>query len=123
MDSSIGNTEKAVISQPYSGSCNSDGYAVQWCIDRLDTRKEKAKLLFVISDGQPSGPSPSCGAGAHLKRVTRGCPSDIGLVGIGIAGMDCSEYYPTNVSVRNTTNLANEMLPILRDMLRKVVRR
>lgn len=123
MDGTLGNTEKAVISQPYSGSCNSDGFAVQWCIDRLDNRNEKAKLLFVISDGQPSGPCNGMGAGRHLKAVTRGCPSDIGLVGIGIAGMDCSEYYSTAVTVSDTTKLADRMLPVLRVMLRKVVRR
>jgi len=123
MDASLGNTEKAVISQPYSGSCNSDGFAVQWCIDRLDARKEKAKLLFVISDGQPSGPCNGMGSERHLKSVTSGCPSDIGLVGIGIAGMDCSAYYPTAVTVSDTTKLADRMLPVLRDMLRKVVQR
>jgi len=63
------------------------------------------------------------GAGRHLKAVTRGCPSDIGLVGIGIAGMDCSEYYSTAVTVSDTTKLADRMLPVLRVMLRKVVRR
>ena len=70
MDATLGNTEKAVISQPYSGSCNSDGFAVQWCIDRLDNRNEKAKLLFVISDGQPSGPCNGMGAGQAEHSVS-----------------------------------------------------
>lgn len=33
---------------------NRDGYALRFCAEKLDRRKEELKLLFVISDGEPA---------------------------------------------------------------------
>ena len=116
--------EKACISAPFSGSANADGYAVQWCLDRLNTR-DGNRLLIVISDGQPSGSSPEgVSSSEHLIEVTndaqKSCPG-VGLLGVGIAGMDCSDYYPNAVSVNNLTTIGQETLPTLRRMLKKII--
>ena len=113
--------EKAAICAPFSGYCNSDGYAVQWATDRLSSMDGNS-LLIVISDGQPSGPSPSSlSSSQHLSQVTADAPKNVGLLGIGIAGCDTSAYYPNSVKVSDMRSIGKESLPTLRKMLRKIV--
>ena len=35
--------------------CNRDGAAIRFVAERLKTRPEELKMLFLVSDGQPSG--------------------------------------------------------------------
>lgn len=38
----------------YAGGCNRDGFALRYCLKRLESREEKTKLLILVSDGQPN---------------------------------------------------------------------
>jgi hypothetical protein len=122
--SSATRMERACIAMPSSGSVNADGYAVQWCLDRLNTRSGN-RLLIAISDGSPSGQSPSgLSSSQHLRSVTDSadthCPG-VGLLGVGICNQDTSPYYPNAVSVTNLSTIGQETLPTLRKILKKMI--
>lgn len=53
-DSKDGNDKYRLISMTDRWS-NRDGYAIRYCYKRLKKRKEKHKLLIIISDGMPAG--------------------------------------------------------------------
>ena len=115
--------DKATIAAPFTGYNNSDGYAVQWCLDRLATMKG-SRLLIVISDGAPAGEAPAgMSAKSHLTQVTNGADKKIGLLGIGIAGQDTSAYYPNALTISDESQIAKEAMPLLRPMLKKIVPR
>ncbi len=121
MTAPVNRYTKAAIATPFVGSSNGDGYAVQWSLDRLSAFKGH-RLLFVISDGQPAGPSPNgMTEEEHLISVVQNAPRDIGLFSIGIDGMDTSAYYPHSASC-NADGLAQAVLPVLRTMVRRIKR-
>jgi cobalamin biosynthesis protein CobT len=108
---------KAAIAMDFVGSSNGDGYAVQWSLDRLNQVGGK-KILFVISDGQPAGPSPhGMTEEQHLIQVVQNAPKEVGLFSIGIDGMDTSRYYP-NSATCNASDLPRKVIPILRQIVR-----
>lgn len=110
---------KAAIATDHTGSENSDGHAVDWCIKRVQKQDATHRFVFTISDGQPAGPCPDdCRTPSqHLKRVVANCPDDVEIFSVGIAGMDTSQYYDNSVSVSNTAELGEKILPVLRKML------
>ena len=83
-----------------------------------------SRLLIVISDGAPAGEAPvGESARSHLTKVTNGASKKIGLIGIGIAGQDTSQYYPNAITISDESQIAQEAMPVLRPMLRKIVPR
>ena len=121
MKAPLNQLTKAAIAMPFVGSCNGDGYAVAWALDRLQ-QFDGHKMLFVISDGQPAGPSPSgMTEDEHLIQVVQNAPKNIGLFSIGIDGMDTSCYYPHSAKC-NASGLAKAVVPVLRGMVRNIKR-
>ena len=119
MKAPVNNITKAAIAMPFVGSSNGDGYAVQWSLDRLEQFDGK-RMLFVISDGQPAGPSPSgMTEEQHLIHVVSNAPKNVGLFSIGIDGMDTSKYYPNHATC-DARNLAKAVIPVLRKMARSI---
>lgn len=117
MHSPINQFSKSAIAMPFSGSSNGDGYAVEWCLNRLMQFKGK-KVLFVISDGQPSGAHPEdMNEHDHLLKVVAEAPKEVGLFSIGIDGMDTSVYYPHSASC-DARDLAKAVLPVFKQMVR-----
>lgn len=110
---------KAAIATDHTGRENSDGHAVEWCVKRVQKQDATHRFVFAISDGQPAGPCPDdCSTPSeHLKRVVANCPDDVQIFSVGIAGMDTSRYYDNSVSVHNTAELGEKILPVLRNML------
>ena len=120
MKAPLNNITRAAIRQPTAGGCNGDGYAVEWCLDRLQ-KFSGNRMLFVLSDGQPSGPAPShMDNDTHLKFVVDNAPKDIGLFSIGIDGMNTGEYYANAVINRNNADLVKDCMPVIRKMVRTV---
>ena len=73
---------------------NNDADSVLWAYDRILKRKEKRKLLIVMSDGSPSD---GLGDPAYaLKQVTSRIMSEgrVELYGIGIMDRNVERYYP-----------------------------
>ncbi len=116
--------ERACVAMPSSGGRNADGHVVNWALERLNSR-DGNRLLVVISDGAPSGHSPEgMTSSEHLLHVTTNADkicSGVGLIGIGIAGQDTSPFYPNAVKVTNLSTMAQETLPTLRRVIKKMI--
>ena len=119
----INRVTKSNIATPFSGSENSDGNALDWCVQRV-RRSESgtANLVFVISDGQPAGPSPpSYTPDSYLRHIVANLPNDVEVFSVGIAGMDTSRYYKNAVCIPDTSRLCTDALPAIRKMLRRML--
>jgi cobalamin biosynthesis protein CobT len=104
-----------------AGGCNADGESITWAAQRLALRKEKRKILMILSDGQPSygGANHQVLAG-DLRRVIRLLPkSGIEPIGVGILTEYPKEFYPNNVIVNNLDELSTKVVGKIAQMLRK----
>jgi len=95
---------------------NVDGEALLWAFKRLNVRKEKRKILIVISDGAPVDDSTlSVNPGNYLEKNLRDTICDIetttniDLVAIGI-GHDVSRYYNNAVTIMDVDQLGEVLL-------------
>ena len=102
---------------------NIDGEAVQWAYRRLMNRKEKKKILIVISDGAPVDDStlsnnPPNILDNHLKETVIGIQNTktIKLVAIGI-GHDVSKYYKNAFIIDDAENLGDIIIDNLMKFL------
>jgi cobalamin biosynthesis protein CobT len=96
---------------------NADAEAVLYTAKRLASRKEKRKILIVLSDGEPTD-SVDGSAGYGLKQVTDSIRKrgQIELYGIGIMDDGVKGFYGKNASVIKDVNQLNtELLRILKE--------
>ena len=116
---------KAAIATDHVGYCNGDGFAVQWCIDRVQTIEADARFVFVLSDGAPAGPHPAdMNCHSHLVSVVNDCPKDVELFSIGVAGCRTSTFYgDKSCDINGTSEVAEKVVPIIRKALRNVKRK
>lgn len=95
------------IQKIYRGEQNVDGEAVQWAANRLAMRKEKRKIMIVLSDGYPE----SCSGErqimrAHLKQtVAKVSKAGIEVIGVGIQSEAVQDFYPDSIVVRDIKDL------------------
>ncbi len=95
---------------------NVDGEALLWAYNRLSFRKEKRKILIIISDGAPVDDSTlSVNPGNYLEKNLRNVIGDIEkkdeieLIAIGI-GHDVSRYYSKAVTIMDVDQLGEVLL-------------
>lgn len=102
---------------------NIDGEAVKWAYNRLISRKEKKKILMVISDGAPVDDStlstnkPDI-LDNHLKETVDDIEksNSIKLMAVGI-GHDVSKYYKNAFVIENAENLGEVIIDNLTRLL------
>ncbi len=94
---------------------NSDGDAVAWAHNYLAPRKEKRKILIVLSDGSPAGRSWAGAISSYTKKVTSSIEDKklVELYGIGIMDSNVKMYYKNNVVIQDTNALAPAILSII----------
>ena len=56
-DEKRGNLSWVFFNNSYPKNCNQDGYSIRVALKELDKRKEQKKVLIILSDGMPYGPS------------------------------------------------------------------
>lgn len=85
---------------------NPDGECVVWAAKRLSARKEKRKILMVMSDGMPCADGNSSVLNYDLKkRVEQIKKSGIEVVGIGICTNVVKDFYPEYIVIDNLKDL------------------
>lgn len=95
-------------------SGNPDGDAVAWCYDRIKRRKEKRKVMIVLSDG-----SPACGKPGDIdwytKEVVKRIKSEkrVDIVGIGIMDHNVTRYYPEHYVIKGAHELEGALLSLI----------
>jgi cobalamin biosynthesis protein CobT len=111
----------AGITECHAGNSNCDGESVIWASKRLALRKEKRKILLVLSDGQPAvGGSNHMILAGDLKRVVRLLPkAGIEVIGFGILTEDVKIFYPEHVIVDDLKKLPTTVMRKVAKMLEK----
>lgn len=98
-------------------SGNSDGEAIMLAAHRLAARPERAKLLFVLSDGEPcchisSGDYVTLGK--HLKQmVTKIQKAGIQVIGVGVNHANIVNYYPNAIQVSDLSTMAADIFKVV----------
>lgn len=107
------------ICKAESGGANADGESITWAAKRLALRKEKRKIMFVLSDGQPAhGGANQVVLAGDLKRVINMLPTaGIEPIGIGICTEDPKLFYPNYVIVTDVNKLATTVVKKLASLL------
>ena len=95
---------------------NIDGEALKWAYNKIFKRKEKRKILMVISDGAPVDDStlstnPSDFLENNLKQVVKWIEksSSVELLAIGI-GHDVARYYDKAIKIADVQDLGDVMI-------------
>ena len=99
---------------PCMGS-NADGEALLWAWSRLSARKEKKKILIVLSDGQPWTAHVCGDAAGHLKKVCEFLEKRCTLIGIGLQSESVKYFYKNYKLCYDTEQLEKLFLELLRD--------
>ena len=93
---------------------NTDGDAVAYAQWRLLQRKEKRKVMIVLSDGSPNGRDSFGNIAAYtLKAVKTAENSGIDVYGVGIKDRNVERFYTKNVVVNDLDELAPTILSIV----------
>jgi cobalamin biosynthesis protein CobT len=100
--------------QPGMGS-NVDGESLEYAAVRLAQRREKRKVMIVLSDGQPSG---GANVAPHLKQtVEKLVKSGIETIGIGIMDPAVKRFYPKCTVLQNISELPVQIMRELKAIL------
>jgi hypothetical protein len=97
-------------------SANNDADAVNWAYHQISKRKEKRKILMVLSDGAPAG---SWKGGAHdaLQLATSIVQADpkVDLYGIGIQDESVKLYYDNYRVVWDVHDINEALFNVIKD--------
>lgn len=100
---------------------NLDGESIWVAASRLLARKERRKVLFVLSDGLPSGEEVDnrYAVEKHLHESVARCRgSGVEVYAVGIGAPEVERYYkPHFVNVTNAANLPKQMIDMLKRTL------
>ena len=110
----------SVISDSYRYSmCNNvDGESVDIVGRRLLRRKEKKKVMIVMSDGQPAADGYGADLSKHLTDVVKGLSSaGVEMLGLGLMTDSVSRFYPKHQIVRNVEEIPDKILELTRQMV------
>ena len=106
---------------------NVDGECIEVAATRLMRRKEKRKVLIVLSDGSPSaaahytyrsGERPEAALNSHLHQVIEeSTKRGIEVIGIGIMDDSVRHYYPKHVVLKRIEELPSTIMKELKRIL------
>lgn len=115
----FGDTSCSGITRMVCGGHNPDGEAVRWAAGRLYDQRQKRKILFVLSDGQPNSVTGANDIVAQdlLDAVKQTEQLGIETIGIGICTDAPKHYYKLHAIVRNLQELPKVALRELATLL------
>jgi cobalamin biosynthesis protein CobT len=93
---------------------NTDGDALAYAAYVLSLRREKRKVLLVLSDGSPAGRDSHGDITAYTARVVKDIEaSGVDVYGIGILDDNVRHFYKKHEVVNNVDNLSSTILSVL----------
>ena len=98
---------------------NADGDAVLFGYNRIITRREKRKVMIVLSDGSPAGDRPGdlpSFTKAVVSEIERG--KKVEIIGIGVMDTNVRRYYKDNQVINHPHEIEPALLKLIQ---RKVV--
>lgn len=113
--------KRSNLSALRASGCNLDGESIWIAAARLIARPEKRKVLFVLSDGMPSGEGydNTDAVIKHLHQtVARIRAAGVELYAVGISAPEVEQFYKPNfVNVNNAKDLPPVMIQHLKTVL------
>lgn len=93
---------------------NCDGDSVLYAYHRLAARKEKRKLLIVLSDGSPAS-SRGGDVDAFTRKVVTGIQDgkQVQIVGIGICDRNVSRIYKEHYVINRADEIETALLKVI----------
>jgi len=97
---------------------NADGESILYSYGRIRNRKEKKKILIVLSDGQPAA-SRGYGIYNFTQKVIKEIEKQgiVDIYGIGIMTDAVREFYKHNQVLNNSSDLEEVLLSFVKDKL------
>lgn len=94
---------------------NADGESILFAYERLTKRKNKRKLLIVLSDGQPAGGQGDCYTYTRdlVKHIENDTPIEI--YGIGIKSNSVKNIYAKNEVIQKSDELETVILRLIKN--------
>lgn len=94
---------------------NPDGDCILWSYDRLLKRKEKKRLLIVMSDGQPSASRDSCDLGAYTLKVIQEIQKfkKVEIYGLGLCDESVKNFYKNHSTVLEAEDIPFKLLELI----------
>jgi len=100
-----------------------DGEALQWAVERIETRPEKNKIIIMVSDGSPMDTATHAANSEryldqHLSYVSNAVERRPGikLCALGV-GLDLSAYYRESMSISLNDELGTPDFMLIADLL------
>jgi hypothetical protein len=99
---------------------NPDGENILWAHDRLVKRKEKKKLMIVMSDGSPAASKSSVGLESFTLKVIREIEAskNVDIYGLGLCSNSVEYFYKSRSIVNNPEDIPSKLLELIE---RKIV--
>lgn len=94
---------------------NPDGENILWAHDRLIKRKEKKKLLVVMSDGSPAASKSSEGLEGFTLKVIREIENSkhVNIYGLGLCSRSVKDYYRAHSVVNAPQDIPHKLLELI----------
>ena len=94
---------------------NPDGENILWAHDRLIKRKEKKKLLIVMSDGSPAASKASSGIGRFTHTVIKEIEKakSVDIYGLGLCSRSVQDYYQSHSIVNQPEEIPSKLLELI----------
>jgi len=97
---------------------NVDGECVEIAARRLAARREKGKILMVLSDGAPHAGGYTRTLGPHLKKVVSNISkTGTKVIGIGIMSDAVRQFYPKHIILNDVKDLPSVVMKELRQLV------
>jgi cobalamin biosynthesis protein CobT len=100
---------------------NPDAENILWAYDRLVKRKEKKKLLIVMSDGSPAASKGGSGIGRYTENVIKEIEAskNVEIYGLGLCSDSVEHYYKANSVVNEPQDIPSKLIELIE---RKILR-
>jgi cobalamin biosynthesis protein CobT len=94
---------------------NPDGDSILWTYDRLVKRKEKKKLLIVLSDGSPAASKSSAGLGEYTLKIIGEIEQskNVDIYGLGLCSDSVKYYYKSNSVVQRPEDIPSKLIELI----------
>lgn len=94
---------------------NADGDSILWAYDRLIRRKEKKRLLIVMSDGQPASSRSDDGLAPYTKQVIQEIEKNkrVEIYGLGLCDESVFKYYKHCSTVNTPEEIPTKLLELI----------
>lgn len=100
---------------------NPDAENILWAYERLIKRKEKKKLLIVMSDGSPAASKGGYGLSKYTENVIKEIEASksVEIYGLGLCSDSVEHYYKANSVVNEPQDIPAKLLELIE---RKILR-